>query len=255
MKTAEEYLSTVRGWVDCEPEPVLKKYEHITVLRDDLLPAGSKSRFLDRLIGGTISVKEWVYGSSPRVGYGQVSLAYVSSKWKKKSTMFLAEANELHPNSLKAKKFGAKIIQVPMGFMTVCEARAREYVAKDPLRKLVPFGLADDTVYGSIIKVARSLDFVPDEVWTVAGSGVLNRGLQLAWPKAKCFMVSVGHTLSKEEIGRAKMIKHPLKFAQKCKPDNRPPFPSVLEYDSKAWQYVLENSNKRKKVLFWNVAG
>ncbi len=231
MKTAEEYLSTVRGWVDCEPEPVLKKYEHITVLRDDLLPAGSKSRFLDRLIGGTISVKEWVYGSSPR------------------------EANELHPNSLKAKKFGAKIIQVPMGFMTVCEARAREYVAKDPLRKLVPFGLADDTVYGSIIKVARSLDFVPDEVWTVAGSGVLNRGLQLAWPKAKCFMVSVGHTLSKEEIGRAKMIKHPLKFAQKCKPDNRPPFPSVLEYDSKAWQYVLENSNKRKKVLFWNVAG
>jgi len=169
MKTAEEYLNSVRGWVDDEPEPVVEKHEHVMVLRDDLLPAGSKSRFLDRLIGGSIEVTEWVYGSSPRVGYGQVSLAYVASKWKKKSTMFLAKASELHPNSQKAKKFGAKIIEVPMGFMTVCEARAREYVEKTPLSRLVPFGLADDTVYGSIIKVARSLDFVPDEVWTVAG--------------------------------------------------------------------------------------
>jgi len=68
-------------------------------------------------------------------------------------------------------------------------------------------------------------------------------------------MISVGHTLSKEEIGRATMIRHPLKFAQKCKPNDRPPFPSVPEYDAKGWKFVLENSNKKKKVLFWNVAG
>ncbi len=226
-KTAEEYLRFVNGWNDPNPEPVLKEYDGITVVRDDLLPAGSKQRFIDYMIGHNDNVGEWVYGSSPRVGYGQVSLAYVASQYGKKSTVFVAKSTELHPNSAKAKKFGAKIIQVPMGFMKVCEARAREYVKENNIRSLVPFGLADGTVFGSIISVARSLPFTPDEgweVWTVAGSGVLNRGLQLAWPKAKFFMISVGHNLTKEEIGCATMIRHPLKFAQQCKIKNRPPF-------------------------------
>lgn len=253
MRNAEYYLSLVKDWEDPFPPPVLQSYEGIIVVRDDLLRVGSKSRFCDKLIGENKEVKEWVYGSSPRVGFGQVSLAYICKTYKKKCAIFIAEANELHPNTKLAKHFGAKIVQVPMGFLKVTEARAREYVAEDPEnRKLVPFGLADDTVYGSIIKVARSLPYTPEEVWTVAGSGVLNRGLQLAWPKAKCHMVSVGHKLTNEEIGRGNCILHPLKFAQECKKIKRPPFPSVVEYDSKAWEFIPKNSGK--KVLFWNVA-
>lgn len=200
------------------------------------------------------NVDEWVYGSSPRVGYGQISLAYVAAKHHKQATVFVPEAKTLHPNSVRAQELGAQIIQVPTGFKAVCEARAREYVMQDRSRRqLVPFGLADGTVYASIVKVARSLPFVPEQVWTVAGSGTLNRGLQLAWPNAACFMVSVGHVLTTEEIGRATVYKHPLKFAQQCKPANRPPFPSVLEYDAKAWEFVQRYADKGKRVLFWNV--
>jgi len=250
----EYYLSLVQDWKDPYPNPIIKEYDGISVVRDDLLGAGSKIRFIDYLIKNTPkSIKEWVYGSSPRWGFGQISLSYACKKYKKKCTLFLAESKELHPNTKRAIENGANVIQVPVGFMKVCEARSREYILKNPNTKLVPFGLVDDTVYGSIIKVARNISFIPDEVWTVAGSGTLNRGLQMAWPKCKCFMVSVGHKLTYEEIGKAKMHRHYLKFAQQCKKDKWPPFPSVGEYDAKAWEYIQKYADKSKKVLFWNV--
>ncbi len=253
--TAEEYLATVAEWVDPMPAPVLMEYEGVMVVRDDLLPAGSKARFIDQMIRRADHVQEWVYGASPRVGYGQISLAYVAGKYGKRSTVFVPKANALHVNSERAIAMGAQVIEVPTGFMGVCEARARDYISKTPGAAHVPFGLADETVFGSIIKVARTLSFVPDEVWSVAGSGVLNRGLQLAWPSAACFAVSVGHVLTTEERGRATIVRHPLKFAQACKPVDRPPFPSVVEYDAKAWKYAKESAATGKKVLFWNVAG
>ena len=204
------------------------------MVRDDFLPAGSKSRFCDFLIGKNKDVDVWVYGSSPRFGYGQVSLAYICQKYKKKCAIFVAKAKELHQSSKLAQSFGAKIVEVPVGFLKVTEARAREYTIETKGAKLVPFGLADDTVYGSIIKVARNIPFKPKEVWCVAGSGVLGRGLQLAWQDAEVFMVSVGHKLSSEEIGRGHIIPHYLKFQNPCKKNEVPPFSSVLEYDSKS---------------------
>ena len=252
------HLHLVDDWKDPNPAPVLEQHEGVWVVRDDLLPAGAKSRFLDVLLRDGM-VDEWVYGSSPRVGYGQVSLAYVAAKYKKASTVFLPASKELHPNSLKAQAFGAKIVQVPVGFMKVCEARARAYVQEQRLNgvncELVPFGLDSPSVIGSIIKVARSLPIIPQEVWTVAGSGTLSRGLQLAWPDAKVYAVSVGHVLTPHEAGRAEVIRHPLKFEQKCRPADFPPFPSVAEYDAKAWKFIRERADTTKTVLFWNVAG
>jgi hypothetical protein len=254
---ADEYLKLVENWKDPNPTPVLEQHEGIWVVRDDLLPAGAKSRFLDVLINDP-NVNEWVYGSSPRVGYGQVSLAYVACKYGKFSTVFVPASKEMHPNSVKAQSFGAKVIQVPTGFMKVCEARARAYINDIRMEgsgqpQLVPFGLDAPSVMGSIIKVARSLPIVPDEVWTVAGSGTLSRGLQLAWPNANVHMVSVGHKLTPEEIGRGQMIRHALKFEQACKKGDLPPFPSVPEYDAKAWAHIPKNPNST--TLFWNVAG
>jgi hypothetical protein len=249
-----DYLRLVRDWSDPYAKPVLEVYDGVTVVRDDLLEAGSKMRFIDLMIASNADVKEWVYGSSPRCGYGQISLAAVCKRYGKRCTLFLAKSKELHPNSARAKKYGANIEQVGTGFMKVCQARATEYVNADAQRRrLVPFGLADDTVFASIIKVARSLNIEPDEVWTAAGSGVLNRGLQLAWPKAKCVMVSVGHQLTENEIQRADVIRHYLKFEQSVKAVHQPPFPSASQYDAKAWEFVKARSDRKKKVLFWNV--
>jgi hypothetical protein len=250
---AETALNSIGGWQDpCDP-PVLHLHDGIMVVRDDLLPAGAKSRFIDVLVNNHV-VDEWVYGSSPRVGYGQISLAYVACcRYGKRATVLVAKGKELHPNSLRAQRMGAKIIEVPTGFMKVCEARARDYVNTTKGAFLLPFGLADTTVYGSIVRVARALSYEPEEVWTVAGSGVLNRGLQLAWPNAKCFMVSVGHQLTAEEIGRATVYRHHRRFEQPVERGKNPPFPSVENYDAKAWEYIQKYADKSKRVLFWNV--
>ena len=46
-------------------------------------------------------------------------------------------------------------------------------------------------------------------------------------------------------------FKSKYKFQQECKEDERPPFPSSLTYDSKAWSFMKEHANKN--ALFWNV--
>ena len=91
----------------------------------------------------------------------------------------------------------------------------------------------------------------PKEVWTVMSSGVLSRGLQGAWPDAKVYGGRIGHNTTPQEQGRAETYKSRYKFQQECKEDERPPFPSSLTYDSKAWSFMKKYANKN--ALFWNV--
>ena len=100
-------------------------------------------------------------------------------------------------------------------------------------------------------RTALSLDIQPKEVWTVMSSGVLSRGLQSAWPEAKVYGVQIGHNTTEDEMGRAETFRSKYKFQQECKKDERPPFPSSLTYDSKAWTFIKEHASKG--ALFWNV--
>src|SRR5438128_11379913 len=95
--------------------------------------------------------------------------------------------------------------------------------------------------------VARGLKVSPSEVWTVAGSGVLTRALQLAWPAARFFAVQVG---TAPNAGRAEVIKARERFEQDAKV--RPPFPSCSNFDAKAWRFIQQRA--APGALFWNVA-
>ena len=99
---------------------------------------------------------------------------------------------------------------------------------------------------------ALSLDIEPPkEVWTVMSSGVLSRGLQLAWPNAKVYGVRIGHNTTERERGRFETFLSKYKFNQECKESERPPFPSSLTYDSKVWKFIKEHASEG--ALFWNV--
>ncbi len=229
------------------PPPILKTHENVVVVRDDLFPYGSKARFLGSYFAG-ITKKEVVYGSSPRWGFAQISIAYLAGLHGKRATIFLPKSKELHPYSLRAIELGAKVIQVPMGFTAVCEARARAYT-KEMDGFLLPCGLNSPKVIAQVAEVGRSLAVLPDEVWTVASSGTLTRGLQLAFPSARFFAIRVGRSITPHEAGRATIINYPLEFGRKAK--CLPPFPSVPEYDAKAWEYIPKDGKKLR--LFWNV--
>lgn len=249
--TAEELLELVADWTDPNPTPVIMEHEGFQVVRDDLLGAGTKARSLDffvRNFKGT----QLVFGSCPAVGYAQISLPFVCGRYGKEAHIFMAKRSmdNLTAEQQRGIAMGTIYHWVPDGMLPVTQARAREYAEEDPENRAVfPLGLEHPTVLASIIKVARSLPITPKEFWTVGSSGTLNRALQMAWPDAKAHVVQVGHTMSRREIGRAKLWKSSLPFNRPAK--IKPPFPSAPCYDAKAWEFVTEYASPG--ALIWNV--
>jgi hypothetical protein len=165
--------------------------------------------------------------------------------------------DKLHPYQKKAIDLGADMRWVKMGMLAVTEKRARDYVAEKPTdRLLVPIGIRHDTAIGCLIKVARALPIRPREIWSVGSSGTLSRSLQLAFPDAAVHVVSVGHAMQPNDIGRAIFHKSSYKFDKPVKQEHAPPFPSAPTYDAKAWHIMKEWHKIHKPqdpVLFWNV--
>ena len=256
---ADDHLNLIRNWRDPNPDPVLKEHEGFMVVRDDLLEAGSKIRGIDYLIGHMIlngPVKEWVFGSCPATGYAQISLPVVCNRYGKKAVLFMAERKRenLHNYQLRGLSLGADYRWVPNGMLNVTQKRAKDYAAEKPIeRRVLPIGLEHPTVIASFIRVARSIEYKPKEVWSVGSSGTLNRALQLAWPEAEVHVVSVGHTMKERDIGRAIYHRSELKFDKPVKNGDEPPFPSAPTYDAKAWKFMRELASPG--ALFWNVAG
>ncbi len=226
--------------------PPIQIVEHdgIQVVRDDGLPGGTKVRALPCLFDGSA---EYVY-ASPVYGYAQIALAHAAKAQGKKALIFCARRRDKHPRTVEAFNAGANIFQVDCGYMTVVRARAREYCASTPGAKLLPFGLDVPEFIAALADVARSgVKKPPAEVWCVAGSGVLCRALQQAWPDAQFNAVRVG---AEPSVGKAKLFVAPETFDQDAK--IKPPFPSCANYDAKVWRFIKQQA--RPGSLFWNVA-
>ena len=160
--------------------------------------------------------------------------------------MFTAARKVPHPLTVAAADAGAAVVPVPCGYLSVVQARARAYAAERGAH-LVPFGADAAASLGAIAEAAAATGLEPAEVWSVAGSGVLTRALQRAWPRARFVAVVVGREGC--DTGRARRIVHPLPFERAAKV--RPPFPSAPGYDAKAWEYIRAEAGPG--ALFWNV--
>jgi hypothetical protein len=125
---------------------IIEKYENqngIYVLRDDLLPGGTKSILLYSIIkrgapssdpqlqGGEMPpfVNEFVY-ASPCYGGFQIALSIFCKNNNKKATIFCAKRKIRHPNTEICIQNGANVIEVPYGYLSVVEKHAREYVSR-----------------------------------------------------------------------------------------------------------------------------
>jgi hypothetical protein len=216
----------------------------ILVVRDDLLTGGTKEAALLSFIG-SLPERELVY-AGPRQGYAQIALAAACKAAGKQATLYLADSMVPHSRTLKAMELGAKVLKAKPGYLSVVQSRARGYCAETGAR-LLPFGLACEEMVEAIAHRARMLSIVPEEVWSVAGSGTLQRGLQRAWPSAQFFAVQVGKT---PDAGTAEIIIAAEKYEQDAA--EPPPFPSCSNYDAKAWQHIVAEASNG--ALFWNVA-
>lgn len=226
------------------PAPVVEEFDGIRVVRDDLLPGGTKMRYILPLIEGRPE-REFVY-ASPAFGYAQVALAHCAAMAGRRATIFTAARKEPHPLTRAAHQAGARIVMVPHGYLTNVQAKARIYTERTGAM-LVPFGVEVPEAMAALAEVARGIGITPAEVWSVAGSGVLSRSLQLAWPAAAFNAVMIGKADS--DIGRARRFVSPLGFEQACK--DAVPFPSSRWYDAKAWGFIRRHA--QPGALFWNV--
>jgi hypothetical protein len=228
--------------------PSIADHDGIAVVRDDLFPGGTKARFLGLLF---VSAEELVY-ASPAEGGAQTALAHCARQAGKRATIFVAKRNQPHPRSIMAKALGATVYQLRPGYLSQVRARARAYCAATGAT-LVPFGADVPGAVEAIADAARSLRLTPDQVWCAAGSGVLARGLALAWPRADRHVVQVGRRLQPAEVAGAEIHAYSLPFGAVAR--RTPPFPSDPHYDAKAWEICRQRRRGGGLVLFWNVTG
>lgn len=230
------------------PLPVLEDVKldasrTIAVVRDDLLPGGTKVRVLARLMRPGI---EYVYGS-PAEGYAQIALARTAELIGARATVVVAARAKRHPNTAAAVRFGAQILEVRPGYLTVVQKRVRDHCERTGAEPM-PFGLDEPAAIEAIANAARSCSEKPTEVWCVAGSGTLARGLALAWPASTVHAVQVGRP-PKLDAPNIRALQAPERFEQEAR--CRPPFPSSANYDAKAWRFIIERASDG--ALFWNV--
>ncbi len=217
------------------------------VLRDDIVPGGTKRRALGVLLRRDT---ENVY-AGPAFGYAQVALAYAAADRKALATVFVAKRAEPTALSLEAKRAGAKVVQIAFGRLSNVRAKAREYCELTGAQ-LLPFGLDDDAFRAKLAVLAQAVrcdGFAVGtrEVWCACGSGTLTRALQTAFPEAAHVAVLVGTEAGNP--GRARVMHAPEPFEKPAV--EPPPFPSAAHYDAKVWRLFREQA--KPGALFWNV--
>ena len=240
----------------------IEKHSGIFVLRDDLLPGGTKSVLMKSIVDEeSPGIEEFVY-ASPVYGGFQIALAAYCEPRGKKVTIFCAKRNKMHANTLKCIEFGANIVEVPYGYMTVVEKRARDYCLVTPNTKKIVFGAKDEKnikiLSDRAIQVFSEIGGEPDEVWCAIGSGTLVTSIATATKNgAKVYGVQVGAAFTPPPHLGITVIEYEKKFEQPSK--WVAPFPSIVNYDLKAFEKCVQNTKERvengSRVLFWNVYG
>jgi threonine dehydratase len=203
-------------------------------------------------------VREFVY-ASPRTGYAQFALALACRDMGRRAIIFVPDApkNGLHALSQEAQATEhCTVIAKTIANFNNLHSHAKTY-CREHGAHLVKFGGDDTIVQQAITAAARTIQPPPEEVWTAMSSGVLSRSLQQAWPHAEFKGVTIGHSTTEAQAGRADRIKHKKQFHEPCGKRKLPPFPSSETYDAKVWDVMKCDVQKRKRaktgVLFWNV--
>ena len=253
MPNRQAWLDLAGDWEDPFPAPEIVEHNGFNVVREDLMGFGSKCRFGDILV--STCKKDTLVYVQPRYGFAGISLAYLAKKYNKKLVLFSPSQKEISDHQAICIERGAEMKFKRIAAMPVLNAHAKKW-AEENDAFFIPLGLKHELVTAAAVKVAYDLaekHGYPDEVWSAISTGVLQRSLQIAWPDAQFNGVAVARNIQKGERGIAKMWSHPKAFTQNVDREYYPPFPSALNYDAKAWEFMVKNGTPG--AWFWNVGG
>jgi hypothetical protein len=253
MPNRQAWLNLAGDWQDPIEEPVIIEHEGFKVIREDLMGFGSKCRFGDILVQKA-PTDTLVY-VQPRFGFAGISLAYLANKYNKKLVLFMPSGKVISDHQAICIERGAIAKFRRIAAMPNLNRIAKQW-AEDNNATFIPLGLKHELVTAAAVKVAYDIaekHGYPEEVWSAISTGVLQRSLQIAWPDAEFNAVAVSRNIQNGELGKAKVWSHPKAFASDVKTEFAPPFPSAMNYDAKAWEYMVKHGNPGS--WFWNVGG
>ncbi len=214
-----------------------KEIEGLTILRDDLLPGGTKRRALVKWLP-KLNQNHFIYAGSV-YGSGGWALAEACKDLGYKCTLALSKS-KFRPSWLD---------------MIDCEVIWHEAIPVDRIYKLyerdeglLPLGYNEDGFKISLAEVFRETDITPSEIWFPCVSGVLLQAAQIAWPNTKLNAVCVARYHG--EIGSATKYQADEKYHQPAK--EPPPYPSNPFSDAKLWQFTRQFALKDS--LIWNTS-
>lgn len=239
------------------------------VLRDDILPGGTKQRGCLRYLrelqqAGT---REFVY-ASPFAGFAQVALSVSAALLGARCTLFCerdktASEPGFHAFSWIAKRHGANLV--------LCEdldeahARTFEY-ARAPSMTVLPLGFRSERFMDILTEEIRrvwdgivsELGHPPRELWVPVGSGTLLHCFRrVTAGRVPIFGVDVrvlepedDRIASLRELPGVTLLRTPERFHEPV--EHCPPVPSNCHYDAKLWRFLV--SQAAPSALWWNVA-
>ena len=245
----EYYLDLAQFWTDPNPAPRIVEHEGIRVVRDDDL-VGSKVRGGDCLISSLPRHIDTIVYVQPRTGLAGVSILDVAKRHNKSVRLFMPSSKKISHHQACCIEQGAEVSFHRIAAMPNLNKIAKEWADKKENAFFVPLGLKHRMVTAGIVKVASQIK-EPEQVWVATSTGVLTRGLQIAWPNAEFVSVAVSRNMKAGELGRARVISEPRAFTAHEDKKNLPPFPNIDTYDGKVWKYIPKNTDK--DILFWNV--
>lgn len=238
------------------------------VVRDDLLPGGTKQRacfpFLQDMM--EMGVEHFIY-ASPFSGFAQVALAYVAQELGVRCTLVCEKDQrflnpQFHPFSKAAESYGAKIVLVN----NLADAEeVSQSLEKDKSDYKIPLGL-DCPLFKLHLKNALLKSFEEIEgqygtiknLWIPVGSGTLARTIHSVLPSStKLNLVNVrvlpSDDLRIEGLTRFSNVNFfhaPMTFHTPA--NDFPDIPSNVFYDAKLWAFIKKHGNDGD--FWWNVA-
>ena len=252
-------------------EKILHKNKTFFVVRDDLLPGGSKQRacapFLEDLVKKGF---DQFYYASPFAGFAQVALAYTCQQLGLKCVLYCEKdqtkesPNAKHEFTQLAESYGAKIIILET--LDMCEKQAKRE-ALMALRSIkIPLGFNCESFTIAFEKelryqwteVIQSIKLNPARIWLPVGSGTLASVFERILPASTEIMcvdvrvlaASDQRILSLIHKPRINLYSAPEYFHEPA--DLPPTIPSNTHYDAKIWQFLSKFGHDYD--LWWNVA-
>lgn len=254
---------------DMSPRPVLTKLGDVRVVRDDLLPGGTKQRASVPFIGDMINLgyNHFVY-ASPFAGFAQVALAYSCSMLGVKCTIVCErdhrfENRQLHPFSKLAESYGARIILV--NNLREAEDLAMSIGFHQYNTFKIPLGFNckefRDHLTTVIQKAFRQIENdsgIVKRLWIPVGSGTLMKTFLDALPERVNFHCVDVRVLSQSDTriqqikchSRVEYFEAPMSFHTEA--TDLPDIPSNTFYDAKLWSFVKSQGTLGD--VWWNVA-